>query len=313
MRGEPLAAPIVPITSSTMPPGLRLRPFVTAALAALVWLASLTSIGGCVELRGRKKIQDGNAAYKVGDFTLAIARFNEAAAFVPEMPLLWLNRGYACREMIVPGADGTRNRSAALCALESFKRLRELDDPRGDRLYVQTLLDVGEYKTIERTFTLRHEKNPNDLDVVLVLEQVFSKMGRWREALAYYRKAAALRPRDAEAQYAVGTFVWQTLQARGGGAPFGEYDPRPRPDRPLPPRPASDPDDIVGPERQALAEEGIRYLDRALELRPRYPDALTYMGLLYRQESFALFDDTDAWQRAVSRAVGLAARAAEKP
>ena len=295
-----------------MPPGLRLRvlrPAVFVVLAQAGWVV------GCAELRGRKKIQEGTVAYKGGDFPLAVARFNEAAAFVPAMPLLWLNRGYACREMIVLGANATRNRPAALCALESFKRLRELapDDPRGDRLYVQTLLDVGEYKTIERTFTLRHDKNPGDLDVVLVLQQVFSKMGRWREALEFYRKAAALRPRDAEAQYAVGTYVWQTLQARGGGALFGEYDPRPRPDRPTLPRPVSGPADIVGPERLALAEEGTRYLGRALELRPRYPDALTYMGLLYRQRSFALFDDPDAWRRAVERAVAFAARATEKP
>lgn len=292
-----------------MPPGFR---FGLLAPAALAWAVSF---GGCAELRGRKKIQEGNAAYKAGDFAQAIAHFNQAATFVPTMPLLWLNRGYACRELIVPGADAARNRPAALCALESFKRLRELapDDPRGDRLYVQTLLDVGEYKTIERTFTLRHEKAPSDLDVVLVLEQVFTKMGRWRQALEFYRKAAALRPRDAEAQYAVGTFVWQTLQARGGGAPFAQYDPRPRPDRPVPPRPPSGSGDIVGPERVALADEGIRYLEHALELRPRYPDALTYMGLLYRQKSFALFDDTGAWQRVVEQAVACAARAAEKP
>jgi tetratricopeptide (TPR) repeat protein len=229
------------------------------------------------------------------------------------MPLLWLNRGYACRETIVPGARPEVNRQAALCALESFKKLRELapTDPRGDRLYVQTLLDVGEYKTIERTFGLRHESNPNDLDVVLVLEQVFQKTGRWRDALTFYRKAAALRPNDAEAQYAVGTYIWQILQARGGGPAFADYDPRPHPDRPPATRPPVGPDDIVGPERLALAEEGIHYLGRAVELRPHYPDALTYMGLLYRQQSFALFDDPAAWERAVSQAVAVATRATE--
>jgi tetratricopeptide (TPR) repeat protein len=278
-------------------------------------LLTVAILGGCAELRGRKKIQDGNAAYKSGDFALAVKRFKEAEAFVPDMPLLWLNRGYACREMIVPGANATVNRAAALCALDSFKHLRELapDDPRGDRLYVQTLLDVGEYKTIERTFTLRHEGNPADLDVVLVLEQVFLKMGRWREALEFYRKAAVLRSQDADAQYAVGAFIWQMLQTHGGGSTFVQYDPRPRPDRPPPRRPVPEPGDISGPERMALAEEAIRYLGRALELRPRYPDALTYMGLLYRQQSFALFDDVDAWQRAVTEALSYAARAAEKP
>lgn len=265
-------------------------------------------------MRGRKKIQEGNAAYNAGDFALAVTRFNEASAFVPQMPLLWLNRGYACRELIVPGARPEVNRPAALCALDSFKKLRELapTDARGDRLYVQTLLDAGEYKTIERTFSLRHERDPKDLDVVLVLQQVFQKTGRWREALDFYRKAAALRPHEAEAQYAVGTYIWQILRARGGGQAFSEYDPRPRPDHPAPPRPSAGPDDIVGAERLALAEEGIRYLGRAVELRPHYPDALTYMGLLYHQQSFALYDDVAAWERAVSQAAALAARAAEK-
>src|SRR6185503_14698870 len=166
-------------------------------------------------------------------------------------------------------------------------------------------------------FGLRHERDPNDLDVVLVLEQVFQKTNRWREALAFYRKAAALHPNDAEAQYAVSTYIWQILQARGGGSAFAEYDPHPHPDNPLSPRPSPrpqlDPEDIVGPERLALAEEGIRQLDRAVELRPHYPDAFTYMGLLYRQQSFALFDDVPAWERAVSQEVATAARAAEKP
>ncbi|MEO8214157.1 MAG: hypothetical protein ABI560_13235, partial [Myxococcales bacterium] len=115
----------------------------------LLALCVLLAWSGCSELRGRKKIQEGNAAYKSGDFAAAAARFDEARAFVPQMPLLWLNRGYACRELIVPGAPAAVNRTAAACALDSFKRLRELapDDQRGDRLYVQTLLDLGEYNT----------------------------------------------------------------------------------------------------------------------------------------------------------------------
>jgi len=299
-------------------------------------LVLVLGLGACAELRGRKKIQEGNAAYGKGDFTTAVVRFTEATAFVPDMPLLWLNRGYACRELILPGAADTGvNRAAGSCALESFKRLRELapDDSRGDRLYVQTLLDLGEHKTIERTFNLRHERDPSDMDAVLLLQQVYSKTGRWRQALTFYRKAAALRPQDAEAQAAVGTYIWQILQKHGGGAALAEYDPRPGPARPSPspsrsspgplplPAPSRSPalppaavaDDIVGNERVALSEEGIRYLNRAIALRPHYPDALTYIGLLYRQQSFAFFDDATAWERVVGRAVAFAARAAEQP
>lgn len=290
---------------------------------AIVLLAVAACVGGCGELRGRKKIQEGTAAFKRGDFAAAVGRFREAAAFVPEMPLLWLNLGYACRELIVPGAPAAENRAPAQCALDAFKHLRELSpaDPRGDRLYVQTLFDAGEYKTIERAFSLRHENSPADLDVVLALEQVYVKTGRWRDALSFYRKAEALRPRDPEAAYAVGTFIWQTMVAHGGGPAVDAYDPRPRPkqdaDRPALPAPAPRPPpaagDIAGAERVALCEEGIHHLRRAIELRPRYPDALTYIGLLYRQESFALFDDLPTWERAVEQAAAFSGTVAEKP
>jgi tetratricopeptide (TPR) repeat protein len=292
------------------------------ALKALVALAVILPAPGCAELKGRRKIQEGNAAYKRGDFVEAVARFDEAAAFVPEMPLLWLNRGYACRELILPGAAGASNREAAQCALESFKRLRDLapGDPRGDGLYVQTLFDVGEFRTIERTFSLRHERNPRDLDVILGLEQVYYKLGRWRDALKFYREAASLRPSDAEAQYAVGTFAWQVLQARGGGPAAVEYDPRVgrpagSPEHPEVPHPPPErPDDIRGDERVALAEEGIDYLQRALALRPGYTDALTYIGLLYRQEAIGYLGrgTLDGWQTAVAHAQEYGARAAER-
>ena len=277
-----------------------------AALLALVVCV------GCSELRGRKKIQEGTAAYKRGDFAGAVTRFKEALVFVPDMPLAWLNLGHACRELIQPGASSGENRAPALCALDAFKHVRELqpDDPRGDRLYVQTLFDAGEFKTIERTFSLRHEKTPNDLDVVLALEQVYVKMGRWEDALVFYRKAAALRPQDPEPAYAVGTYIWQLLAARGGGPTVDAYDPRPRPERPA--APVAGPGDIVGPARVALAEEGIAHLQQAVAVRPRYTEALTYIGLLYRQESFALFDDPAAWQRAVEQASTFAGRAMEK-
>src|SRR5690349_106810 len=126
-----------------------------------VALALLAVCGGCAELRGRKKIQEGTAAYKRGDFAFAAARFKEALAFLPDQPIAWLNLCYACRELVIPGASSLENRAPALCALDAFKHLRELApaDPRGDRLYVQTLFDAGEYRTIERTFSSRHERN----------------------------------------------------------------------------------------------------------------------------------------------------------
>jgi len=38
-----------------------------------------------------------------------------------------------------------------------------------------------------------------------------------------------------------------------------------------------------------------------VRLRPRYAEAMTYLALLWRQKSFAFFDDPIAWQGAVDQ------------
>ena len=76
--------------------------------------------------------------------------------------------------------------------------------------------------------------------------------------------------------------------------------------------PAGAPGDITAETRVALADQGIVYLEKALALRPRYPEAMTYLALLWRQKSFALFTDPIAWQGAVDEADNWQQRAADR-
>jgi tetratricopeptide (TPR) repeat protein len=314
---------------------------VNFALAALLAAALSIGAGGCTEVRGRKRIQEANELYKRGRYREAVAAFEEAEALVPSLPTLWLNKGYTCRQLIAPGGKDPESRRAADCALAAFKRFGELapHDPRADQLTIQTRFDIDDFATLEKTFLERVARTPDDYDVVHGLQEVYFKWGKWPQALEWSKRAAALRATDAEAQYGVGTFIWQVLAARGGGADMAAFDPRPRlppddeaapeggragkprrgkpavPAGPVaPPPPASAPSDITGAQRLELADQAIAYLDRALALRPHYADAMTYMGLVWRQKSFALFAEPAAWQAAVERAndwqrKALAARA----
>jgi tetratricopeptide (TPR) repeat protein len=291
-----------------------------AVVAALIVLA-----GGCSEVRGRKRIQEGNELYRKGKYAEAVASFEEAEALVPGLPTLWLNKGYTCRQLIAPGARDPESQRAVACALGAFKRLAELkpNDPRADQLTIQTLFDADDFAALEKMFVARNQAAPDDLDVVLGLQQVYYKWGKWPQALAWSKRAAALRATDAQAQYAVGTFIWQLLSSKGGGAEAALYDPRPRvspeeipapgkavrrkvksapPEPVAPPPPAVGPNDFVASVRAELADEGIACLEKALALRPRYPEAMTYLGLLYRQKSFAFFADPAQWQAAVDEA-----------
>jgi tetratricopeptide (TPR) repeat protein len=290
--------------------------------------------GGCSEVRGRKLVQEGNELYKRGKYAEAVAAFEQAETLVPNLPTLWLNKGYTCRQLVAPGARDPESRRAVACALAAFKRLGEVrpGDARADQLAVQTLFDADDFATLETTFLERSRRAPDDVDLAQGLQQVYYKWGKWPQALDWSRRVAALRARDAEAQYGVGTFIWQLLSSKGGGADMLAYDPRPKPADEIPeppaavrrkmksapppapppvaPPPPTAPSDITGPTRLQMADEAIAFLQKALALRPRYPEAMTYLGLLYRQKSFALFADAPAWQAAVDEANRWQARAA---
>jgi hypothetical protein len=60
--------------------------------------------------------------------------------------------------------------------------------------------------------------------------------------------------------------------------------------------------DVTGKTRTDLADQAIAHLEKAIALRPHYADALTYLALVWRQKSFALFSEPAAWQQAVDRA-----------
>ena len=147
-------------------------------------------------MRGRKKIQEANELYKRGRYREAVAAFEAAEALVPNLPTLWLNKGYTCRQLIAPGGHDPESRRAADCALAAFKRLAELapKDPRADQLTVQTWFDIDDFATLEKTFLERNRRAPDDYDVVHGLQEVYYKWGKWPQALEWSKRAAALRP-----------------------------------------------------------------------------------------------------------------------
>jgi tetratricopeptide (TPR) repeat protein len=301
---------------------------------ALVALASAGALlGGCSEVRGRKLMQDANDLYKKGRYAEAVAVYEQAEALVPTLPELWLNKGTTCRQLIVPGSKDPQTRRAVACALTAFKRLGQLrpGDARADQLTIETMFDAEDLHGLEVLFLERNRAKPDDVDVVRGLQQVYYKWGKWAQALEWCKRVAAIRRNDAEAFYGVGTFTWQILSEKGGGPEMAAYDPRPRlppdaaaaeipaatksvkgkvkpapatpaPTLPVaPPAPVPGPGALSGPLRAELAGDGIRFLEEAVRLRPKYPEAMTYLALLYRQKSFSFFGELPEWQAAIDR------------
>ena len=260
----------------------------------------------CRELLGRQEILEGNRLGREGHYKDALAAFDEAERLVPQLPQLWLNKGYTCRQMLIPGAKGAGNRAAAKCALDAFRRYQELEpeDPRGEALILQTLLDTDDHEALAKIYLAKIRRNPRDLGAVNGLIAVYTKANNLDETLKWYGARTGLLADDPEAHDAVAVFVLGQLSARGGGPVPAAFDPRPDPKQPraVKLRPNPNAGDVIGQQRVDLADFGIVHLEKALALRPGFREAMTHMSQLYLQKSFAFFDEPREWQKLVDRA-----------
>lgn len=276
----------------------------------LLLLLALGQVG-CAELRARQRGRDGNRHFKDGDYAAAVQAYSASEQLYP-LAVVTLNKGLACRQQMRPGANDAASARAADCALAAFRRLKELSpgDARAEQLYQQTLFDADRFEQLVSLYEAQLARAPDDPAAINGLIQVYTRWDKWDEALRWMVERAKRRPADPEAHYAVGVFIYNRLFAKGGGPEKSSFDPRPGPEAKTPP-PFGE-GDITGKARLALAEQAIFELKRALELRPTYTEALTYLGLVHRQQSFAYFDQPDAWQAAVDSAEALRRQAAAR-
>jgi len=108
---------------------------------------------------------------------------------------------------------------------------------------------------------------------------------KFEESKSYHLKHIAQKPDDPEPYYWVGVIDW-TLAFRANSdirAAYNNNNPRKQvhDDQPLPTK-----------EREEYAakygdtvEDGIKQLQKAIELRPDYEDAMAYLNLLYRRKA----------------------------
>lgn len=278
----------------------------------LLVVAALGSLSGCAELRARSHAREGNQLYHDGNYEAAVREFEAAEQIFPELPVVALNKGLACRQMMIPGSKSPEHQRAVDCALDAFKKLQTLrpDDPRGEQLYVQTLFDGDRYEILAAMYEKEHRERPTDVAPINGLIQVYSRWERPDDALRWTMRRAEVQSKEAEAQYAVGVFIWNELYQKGGSGDKATYDPRPDAVNPALP-PVFGEGDIVGEERVRLATLGIQHLEKALSIRPTYREAMTYMNLLYRQKSIAYFDEPAKWQEAIDAAESWRKKAME--
>jgi len=215
---------------------------------------------GCNKLKARDELNKGVAAYKGGQFDLAIEHFKQAKEFDPQLlnARLYLATAYASQ--YIPGAPSEDNVRNGQKAIEEFQEVLKTD--------------------------------PTNLSAIDGIGSILFQMGgapyepkKFEESREYHKKHIQVKPDDPEPYYWVGVINW-TLAFRANGEMRLDYrnkNPNKplKDDQPLPPKMREE----LAAEHEATVDEGIDYLKKAMERRADYEDAMAYLNLLYRQKA----------------------------
>jgi len=226
-------------------------------VAAVLGLAAvLLFLGGCNKLKARDQLNKGVQAYKNAKYELAIERFKNAVALDPKLlnARLYLATAYA--QQYVPGADTPENNQMGEQAIDEYKKVLQRDST-----------------------------NTNSVKGIASL---YFNMKKFDQAKEYHEKAKQLDPNDPEEYYSIAVIEWTQSYAprQEERAKLGL-----KPDEPLKDKKVCE---SLRDRNLAKVDEGIQNLDKALQLRPDYDDAMAYMNLLYREKADLECGNSDA-------------------
>ncbi|AXC11634.1 TPR-domain containing protein [Acidisarcina polymorpha] len=219
-------------------------------LAAAVALSLLPLITGCQKLQARDQLNKGVQAYKSARYEDAINHFQKAVQLDPTYPSAELYLATAYAQSVVPDLQTPDNLSRAQMAIDGFKKV--------------------------------YDRNNKDIGSIKGIAALYLNIGKYDDAKSWQLKAIAVDPNDAEAYYTVGYIDWRQAY-RNAVAQLATIsmtdsgDGNPKMSKPV----CQKLQELNTP----LVTEGLQYMQKALDVRPNYDDAMSYMNLLNRRKA----------------------------
>ena len=237
---------------------------ILAFVAAGLMLVSATA---CNKLRARDQLNKGVQAYKNAKYEEAIEKFKNAVALDPALinAKLYLATAYA--NQYVPGNEDPANVKNAEQAIEVFKDVMSTNPGRDAK--------VGSLKGIA---------------------SLYFQMKKLDQAKEYYSKVRDLDPNDPEVYYSIGVIDWTKT-----------YQPRMEEKAKL----GLKPDEAIKDKKvcadlkdknTAAVDDGMAMLQKAIDLRPDYDDAMAYYNLMWREKADIECGDAQAREEDLKKA-----------
>jgi hypothetical protein len=222
----------------------------------------LFSTTGCDKLKARDQLNKGVAAYRNGKYEEAIDHFQQASSLDPKLLNAQLYLATALANLYTPNVDSADNNRVGQQAIDEFKKVLD-ENPKRDQ----------------------------KLTCFKGIASLYFNMKKWEETKQYHHMVAELDPNDPEAYYSIGVVDWTEAYQQVAEAKSKEgikVDDDITKDKKLCPD--------LKTKADAIVADGIDNLNKALQLRTDYDDAMAYMNLLYRRKGDLQCGDESARQ-----------------
>jgi tetratricopeptide (TPR) repeat protein len=220
-------------------------PVITMATISL-----LVSVTGCQKLKARDQLNKGVQAYKSARYEEAINHFEQAVNDDPSLPMARAYLATAYAQQVVPDLTTPENLKAANLAIQNYQKV--LDE------------------------------KPGDINSMKGIASIYFNTDQYDKAKEWQAKILQADPQDAEAAYTIGSIDWRLAYRNAvqilkdnGLQDDGQGNVK------LPKKACQD----LVQKNTDIVNDGIEYLQKAVQIRPNYDDAMAYLQLSYRRKA----------------------------
>ncbi|MGE0043578.1 MAG: tetratricopeptide repeat protein [Vicinamibacterales bacterium] len=247
-----------------------------------------------------KAFKDGNKLYAQSDWRAAAEKYEEARQQDPNNAAIYFYLANSYDNMYRPTRAGEAQNDAYLTkAIENYKLAAEKnEDPQMKRLALEYLVaaygpdklndptmaepvvrqmieleptepsnyfalakiyeDSGEYELAEETFQKAKQARPNSPDVYMQLAGYYNRQGDFEKTIEALQERVKLEPNNPEAYYTVATYYWDKA--------YRDFR-------------------ITDAEKMQYVMDGLNSVDKAIQIKDDYMEAIAYKNLLLRLQA----------------------------
>jgi len=272
-----------------------------ASLAVVLALAA--GLVGCSQygkLQAKRAFKEANVLYAQQEYKRAAALYEEAIAQDPELSVAYFYLANSYDNLFKPSRKGEPENDAYLTkAIEFYTKASEkeqdptlrkrsfeflvaaygpdkMNDPSQQEPIVDRMIqldpqdptnyfalakireDAGDYPKAEEVLLKAKAARPNDPQVYLQLAGFYNRQEEFDKTIEALQQRAAIEPNNPEAFYTISTYYWDKA--------YRDFR-------------------LKEAEKKEFVLKGIEQVDKALQLKPDYMEALTYKNLLLRLQA----------------------------